>query len=140
VQQAEKEEEQVKEIKFRYIFKHLSSGNIEVKHYFLNQLEERATKELSPCFVADYKLLSRDQYTGLTDKNGKEIFEGDIFKIPDLYETRENTITTYHYEKVYFEHGSFRTDNGKFDEDWDYFSEECEVIGNIYETLELLDK
>ena len=70
------------------------------------------------------------QYTGLKDKNGKEIYEGDIIKI--CYGSGFELIQT----EVIFKDGSFR-DN--------YFryvlpeSKEMEIIGNIYETPNLLE-
>lgn len=81
------------------------------------------------------------QYTGLTDKNGKRIFEGDIIKIPDDYDTYGmNAGEVY---EVYFGFGGFRLKpkyrknaRGYFLED----SGEVEVIGNIHDIPELLFK
>lgn len=69
------------------------------------------------------------QYTGLKDKNGKEIYEGDIIK---LYND------DHFIDKIVYE----RVDAGmcfKLEKSSVLIEEECEVIGNIYETPELLD-
>ena len=73
------------------------------------------------------------QYTGLEDKNGKEIYEGDI-----LFESFGER-----YYKVVFENGSFRAEfKGDFEEYSfdliDVVAQGCEVLGNIYENPELL--
>lgn len=92
---------------------------------------------LRVCIESPYVELM--QYTGLTDKNGEGIYEGDILQIPDLYETPENTSTTYHTAAVDFEEYGFRVDGNQLCEDYQYISDECEVIGNIYENPELLE-
>lgn len=69
------------------------------------------------------------QFTGLKDKNGKEIYEGDRFKWADLEGV------------VVFERGCFvfRTDRLSMN-CRDHESVEFKVIGNIYENPELLTK
>lgn len=73
------------------------------------------------------------QYTGLKDKNGKEIYEGDIVSAIDFEKTNY---------KIKFEDGCFIFTNGLRGHQLDYSTIQnlqAEVIGNIYENPELLN-
>ena len=91
------------------------------------------------------------QYTGLKDKNGKEIFEGDIVQSVEIPLSDCKSIVRYGIHKAndmsnkyqcgnlgfYLEHilRSHKMDR----KDIMFFIDNCEVIGNIYENLELLE-
>ena len=75
------------------------------------------------------------QYTGMVDKNGKEIYEGDIIKYPWL------TVPSGTWDKE-----TYRTDEVKFvtgcfiPDIWRTVVDDCEVIGNIFENPALFLK
>lgn len=77
-----------------------------------------------------------NQYTGLKDKNGNEIYEGDI--VEGAFEYLETRVVTTHVVRW-----GYAGWNPYVNKNPDYESDSCEetkVIGNIYENPELLEK
>lgn len=76
------------------------------------------------------------QYTGLTDKNGTKIFEGDVLRFvsPDLEEPSKTL-----YVVEYIEDGfALRVAGRNLMEEFDGVPELYEIIGNIHDNPELV--
>ena len=94
------------------------------------QTDEKEYGEYVNCFITDENTIG--QYTGLHDKNGKEIYEGDIVKI----KYRDEDIG-----KVIYEHNGFSIDVTNMNKNYgrvSFVNNFIEVIGNIYDNPELL--
>ena len=78
-----------------------------------------------------------NQYTGLKDKNGKEIYEGDILTYYNKYSDKIYT-QIVKWDQMWAGFGLFEKDNKWCKEsDWVKIAN-IEIIGNIYENPELL--
>lgn len=80
------------------------------------------------------------QFTGLKDKNGKEIYESDILKTKFIgfYEVKFGLYDNIEsYDDAVCGNGFYLNDKENFFKHF-YDSEDCEIIGNIFENPELL--
>lgn len=117
-----------------------------VEHFFITEnglicnMEKQTSGYNFPMPVEKSELILM-QSTGLYDKNGKEIFEGDIITNGmDIVDVRNHETlgfyTLVNGREVFFGHG---INIKEFEKDIEGFTEITEIIGNIYENLELLE-
>lgn len=136
-----------REIKFR-VFEPLNKNMHYLdfalyKHDEFNQQNNFVLPTDMQCTAKDYTIMNLDavnimQYTGLKDKNDKEIYEGDIVEV-----TWANQRKLIKYIVKYAEDCAYyllecTTDEFELDTFCGYSKEQLEVVGNIYENPELL--
>ncbi len=130
--------EQMREIKFRVWDKVDKQMKIPV----LIDFEMESVRVLcgSGYAVRKFDEIEFLQYTGLKDKNGKEIYYGDIvrreslFSEDNLYEIYKIVVWNYGFYAIRRKDGSMLTMSDLF------WVSDIEVIGNIYENPELLEE
>lgn len=124
-----------REIKFRVWDKELKTYNSPSGHHLVKQdgvLSVALNLDIVKVCGTDRFVI--EDYTGCKDKNGKDIFEGDIIKA--YSEEFENENFT---GKVIFDEGSFLTWINKNDIRGVWSGDNIEVVGNLFENPELLN-
>ena len=90
-------------------------------------------KEGGDVLVSGIRNLTVQQYTGMIDKNGKEIYEGDIIFCEVYYGTENRVGIVDYFASSFIVNWRNQIDDPFLDENPD-----IKVIGNIFENSELL--
>ena len=119
----------MREIKFRFL---MEDGTVTTEYYLKELID--SDKYIDIECEWNSKIKQELQYTGLKDKNGVEIYEGDVVRLGEMHRTKdESNIGQIIWTKY------------QYAMDGDGFSlllcntKDVEVIGNIYENKELLE-
>lgn len=108
--------------------------NISFDSKFVDICQQGDTERYTEMSV-EFDEITLMQSTGLVDRNGKEIFEGDVVKMAkDVYSE-----PTY-YEVVRHRGGAYRLESKQHGCELWLRHTDCEVVGNIYENPELLEE
>ena len=127
----------MREIKFRaWLKEDKKMVNVETMDFTDKSIQYLKRSEIINAYILrresfdDVELM---QYTGLKDKNGKEIYERDIVVL--------NNIENDNMCIVRYEHSSYRLEGWSLREDLSNVEDRfLEVVGNIYENKNLLEE
>nr|DAQ16206.1 MAG TPA: YopX protein [Caudoviricetes sp.] len=110
-------------------------------HGYLSDKNYIYDKSLECEFLVDENTIC--QYTGLTDKNGKKIFEGDIVRsVSDIYGKVKFGLYTSAFSFSDKNQGFYIEfpEESLYRKELGYWENKVIVIGNIYDNPELLEE
>lgn len=119
---------------------------VQVNTLFLDEQTLKVTYENGGVAKDDINYYVLMQSTGLKDKNGKEIFEGDLITETGVFNSTvkygswiyeedfgaKAKSVGFYLDKSYEDHTWYENFN------YDYISKNCEVVGNIYENENMI--
>lgn len=137
----------MREIKFRgrridneeWIYGSLiTHSHMGVDKYFI------APEGMAQIYATSHKVISEtvSQYTGLKDKDGREVYEGDVLVYDDTpysaYASKQTGSITWRRGAFCFSHMFYGSMHySTFNRD-DFFEQKSKIIGNIHDNPELL--
>jgi uncharacterized phage protein (TIGR01671 family) len=118
----------MREIKFRVWDEKKKVMLSQIGSWYFNDEYDEVAFHMNRVTFSDHKYLKLMQYTGLKDRNGKEIYEGDIIRSYNEYGDIFATLSVVKWNEQQARFEGIDTDLLHLEE----------VIGNIYQDSHLL--
>ncbi len=97
---------------------------------------DNTNKKYINCLFTD-EALTIEQYTGLNDKNGNEIYEGDVI-IDRRLSDRATYLISYDNDRAFYRANGTDKELNLTTHSFEW--KNCEIIGNIHENPELTNQ
>ena len=123
----------MKKHKIRYVLRNKHTLQIHFKWYYLKQIERGLSKLFD---IENYDIISKDTFTGLMDKNGNEIYEGDILETKRKFRTKvwyDDDFARFSVHRRTLRPPIYIIEDSLYEID-----EHVNIVGNIHQNKDLL--